>query len=154
MEGGIYPSDGTFLSGSGTSCPSVWIGVIGHVVGNDKDNGDNDKDNGGNPCRIPKVYHGEEGTEKHRRDVGDTSVWRGVKGGWYVESSHILWNQSGNSGTVGASMPDIQCLCMEAGVRGRGETEETIAATRGARGGSQGHYGRGLMGGAAQTEMT
>ena len=73
MTGGTYPGVINILSGSGTSCNYVCIRVTVHV-------GFNHNNGGGISCRIPKVDHGEEGTENHRWEMGDTGVWRVVEG--------------------------------------------------------------------------
>ena len=48
------------------------IGVVEHVAVNENDSV-------GNPCKNPKVDHGEEGAENHIWEVGDTGNRRGVK---------------------------------------------------------------------------
>ena len=40
-----------FLLGGGASSFVVWIGVVSYVGGNDNDGV-------GNPCKLPKEYHG------------------------------------------------------------------------------------------------
>ena len=54
--GGIrYPCVRNVLSTSGEISSVVWLIIVGHVGGNDEDCG-------GNPYKIPKSDHGEEGT--------------------------------------------------------------------------------------------
>ena len=73
MGGERYPWVGNFLSGYGASVSVVWIGIMSHVGGNGEYGG-------GNPCKIPKVYHREEGSYKLRQDVGDTGSQRVFEG--------------------------------------------------------------------------
>ena len=70
--------------GGGTRGPVVRLGVVGHV-------GRDAKEGGGNPCMIPKADHGEEGADKHRRDVGYDVSRKGVEGGWDADSSYVHW---------------------------------------------------------------
>ena len=70
--GGRYPCVGIFLPVDDASSSVVMIGVVEHVAGNENDSV-------GNPCKNPKVDHGEEGAENHIWEVGDTGNRRGVK---------------------------------------------------------------------------
>ena len=51
MGGGRYPGAENVLSIGGVISSVVWIVVVGHVRGNDKDGL-------GNPCNLPKADHG------------------------------------------------------------------------------------------------
>ena len=51
MGGGRYPCVGNILLGGGASGSVLWIGIVSHVRGDDKDGG-------GNPYKLPKAYHG------------------------------------------------------------------------------------------------
>ena len=82
--------------GGGISGPVVCIGVVGHFVGDDKEGQ-------GNPCRISKIGHGEEGVKNHTQDVGNTVRWRAVKGVLYVDSIHINRLSAGDGGSLGIS---------------------------------------------------
>ena len=76
------------LSGGGASSSVVRIGIMGHVGGDDEYSG-------GNPYKLPKADHREWGTEKHRRDVGNTGGRRDVEGSWNADSGHICRPQAG-----------------------------------------------------------
>ena len=74
MMGGVrYPGVVNVLSGDGTSGSVVWLRVMVHVKGNYENVV-------GNPCRLPKEDHGEEGQKNHRRYMVNTAVHRGVEG--------------------------------------------------------------------------
>ena len=73
---------------------------MGHVRGDIKDGG-------GNARRIPPEDNGEECTDNHKWDVGDTGRRRGVEGGWDVDIRYIHQVQSGDSSAEGGSTSDI-----------------------------------------------
>ena len=100
LGGGRYPSVGNVLSGSGASISIVWIGIVGPVGGNANEGG-------GNPYKLPKEYHREEGSEKQRRDVVNTDGPRGVEGGWNSDSVRINCPHTGDGVTVGGFKTNI-----------------------------------------------
>ena len=55
---------------------------------------------GGNPHKNATSDHREEGAEKHRRDVVDTGVRRGVEGIWNSENNHTHFPLAGYGSTV------------------------------------------------------
>ena len=59
------------LSDGGEIGYIVWIRVVGHVKGDNEDIR-------GKPWNLPMADHREEGTKKHRPDMGDTSDQIGV----------------------------------------------------------------------------
>ena len=73
--GGKYPCFINVLLGGGASGSIVWLRVVGHIGGNDEDSG-------GNPYKLPKESHREEGMEKHRRGVVNTGGRRVVEVSW------------------------------------------------------------------------
>ena len=84
MGGGKFPCIGNVLLGGGTSVHVVWIVIVVYVGGDDKYGG-------GKTYKLPKVYHVEEGPEKHIRNVGNTDVQRGVEGRCNSYIGHISW---------------------------------------------------------------
>ena len=65
-----------------------------HVIGDDKGSG-------GNPYNLPKVDHGEEGSEKHRWYMGNTVSQKGVEGSCNFYRSQIHQLQVVYVGTMG-----------------------------------------------------
>ena len=88
------------ISGIGASSSVVQILIVGH-------DGGNYEDIGGNPYKLPKEFHGEDGAEKHRQDVSNTGSRRGVQGIWNADSGHIHHPQEGEGGTVGGFKTNI-----------------------------------------------
>ena len=84
----------------GTSGSIFWIAIVILVGGGDKGGG-------GNPYKLPKEYHREEGSEKQRRDVVNTDGRRGVEGGWNSDSVRINCPHTGDGFTVGGFKTNI-----------------------------------------------
>ena len=63
--GVIYPCVGYILLGVGTGVAAVWFRVVGHVGGNDEDDG-------GNARRLPPEDRVKFDMYNHKQDVLDT----------------------------------------------------------------------------------
>ena len=67
----------------------------------------NGKDGGGNPYKLSKTYHREEGAQKHKWEVRGTGGRIGVEVIWNVDIGHLNRMQAGDGGKLGGSKTDI-----------------------------------------------
>ena len=102
-----YPCSGNILSGGGAISSIVCIVIVGYVGGYEKGSG-------GNPYKLSKTDHRGEGTDKHRWDVVNTVVRRGVEVIFNLYSGHIHRPHTGDGGALDLLKTDLWSLWKEA----------------------------------------
>ena len=88
------------LLGGSAGNPTVWVGDVGHFVGNGE--------GGGRDAHwVPLKYHGEAITEVRRKDTGDARGGRSAIVSGNAVDDDLHRETVENCGTVGGNMPTI-----------------------------------------------